>query len=113
MTSMSRTLLPMLAFLIGCGASAAHGNVVELEETRIVARRSSGGELELDSYDASQLFARALELDRARDCEGAVALYDRIVSEFGGSRFVSPSLYNAGLCLQGTDQLARAVDHYT
>jgi len=84
-----------------------------LEETRIVAHRTDGGELELESYDASQLFERAYGMTRDGRCLDAIPLYDRIASEFPTSRYVSPALYNAGLCLQRDSQLAPAVDRYT
>lgn len=123
---MPRSALPRLSLLSLCllGASALTacgaartaprtGAAVELEETRIVARRTEGGELELDSYDASQLFARAYALSRGGRCTEAVALYDRVAAEFPGSRFVSPALYNAGLCLQSGGELAAAIERYT
>lgn len=114
----ARALLALasVALLAACGASRpvarSHGTF-ELEETRIVARRTAGGELELDSYDASQLFDRAYAMSQRGECEPAVVLYDRIASEFPSSRFVSPALYNAGLCLQNAGELAEAVDRYS
>ena len=113
----TRALLTLasLSLLAACGGRPASRTtpVVSLEETRIVARRTSGGELELESYDASQLFQRAYDLGVARDCERAVELYDRIVAEFPSSRFVSPSLYNAGLCLRDAGELAGAVERWS
>jgi tetratricopeptide (TPR) repeat protein len=83
-----------------------------LEETRIVARRTPGGELELDSYDANQLFERAYAMTTEGRCLDAIPLYDRIASEFPTSRYVSPALYNAGLCLQRAGQLEPAVQRF-
>lgn len=107
--------LASLSLLAACGArpETSAGPVVSLEETRIVARRTSGGELELDSYDASQLFQRAYDLGRRGECDAAVELYDRVVAEFPSSRFVSPSLYNAGLCLRDEGELAGAVERWS
>jgi len=83
-----------------------------MEETRIVGHRTAGGEFEIDSYDASQLFSRAYEVVQRGDCTGAVVLYDQLVREFPTSRFVSPSLYNAGLCLQRQGSHAEAVERF-
>ena len=104
-----------VALLAGCGATAVRGPAVSrpLEETRIVARRTPGGDLELDSYDAGQLFERAYAMTTDGRCLEAIPLYDRIASEFPTSRFVSPALYNAGLCLQRAGQLEPAVDRFT
>jgi tetratricopeptide (TPR) repeat protein len=104
----------LVLLLTACGAA---GNTrvdspVTLEETRIVAHRGSGGELEIDSYDASQLFERAYRLSESGQCPSAVELYDRLVAEFPSSRFVSASLYNAGLCLQNAADLTGAVERF-
>lgn len=109
-----RTVLAATLILcVGCaGASAGSAREpIVLEETRIVAHQGAGGEIETELYDASTLFARAHAMTDA-DCHGAVALYDRIASEFPTSRFVSPSLYNAGLCLQRGGELAPAIVRY-
>ncbi|UJR81830.1 tetratricopeptide repeat protein [Sandaracinus amylolyticus] len=113
-----RALLALTSFalLAACGAartSAPTGPAVQLEETRIVARHTSGGELELDSYDASQLFQRAYELGQRGECAAAVELYDRVVAEFPSSRYLSPALYNAGLCLKDAGDLAGAVERWS
>lgn len=110
-----RVSLATLA-LAGCGASHAPRASTAarlLEETRIVAHRTDGGELELESYDASQLFERAYAMTTDGRCLEGVPLYDRIASEFPTSRYVSPALYNAGLCLQRAGQLAPAVERLT
>jgi tetratricopeptide (TPR) repeat protein len=107
------TSTALLAPLHGCGTgTAVRSGDVELEETRIVARRTAGGELALDSYDASQLFQRAYETSQRGECDPAVVLYDRVVAEFPSSRFVSPALYNAGLCLMRARDHARAIDRF-
>jgi tetratricopeptide (TPR) repeat protein len=82
--------------------------VIDMEELRITARRTDEGDLELDSYDAEGLFVRGTERLNNRRCRDAVVLYDRVADEFPTSRYVSPSLYNAGLCLReaGEHELA-------
>jgi tetratricopeptide (TPR) repeat protein len=116
---MPRVLVPaVLALaLAACGGAPTRPTtlprrVVELEETRIVARTRADGELELDAYDASQLFQRAYALGTEDRCAEAVPLYDRLVREFPGSRHLSAALYNAGLCLERQRDLAGAVDRW-
>lgn len=68
-----------------------------MEEMRITARVAGEG-FELESYDAEMLFDRATALLNQGSCPEGVALYSRLADEFPTSRYVSPSLYNAGLC---------------
>ena len=76
--------------------------VRHLEELRITARPTDDGGYAFDAYDAETLFQSGLTEMRAGRCEPAVQRYDRVADEFPSSRFVSPSLYNAGLCLKET-----------
>lgn len=83
-----------------------------MEELRITARQTGDG-VEFDSYDAETLFYRATELLNQRRCPDAVTLYDRIADEFPGSRYRSPALYNAGLCLQDAEEREGAIRRFT
>jgi tetratricopeptide (TPR) repeat protein len=85
---------------------------VEFEELRINAKAKQGGGYEFESYDAGDLFKRATDLLNAQKCPEAVALYDRVVTEFEASEYVSAALYNAGLCLQALGNFAGAAEHY-
>ncbi|MEY4579217.1 MAG: hypothetical protein RL701_3920 [Pseudomonadota bacterium] len=115
---LSGCLLALFAITSACaGAGKGEGTTpakreVEFEELRINARAKEGGGYEFDSYDAADLFKRATEFSNARKCPEAVAAYDRVVSEFESSQYVSASLYNAGLCLQATGDFAGAAAHY-
>ncbi len=108
-----------LVTLAACGGSTptpqtaadADREVVEMDELRITARQTDEG-LEFDSYDAETLFYRATELLNSRRCPDAVTLYDRLADEFPGSRYRSPALYNAGLCLADTDDLEGSVARF-
>jgi hypothetical protein len=116
----TRILVPLstLAALTACGGATprttppTRAEVVDMEELRITAHRSEDGDLELDSYDAETLFTRATDLLNRRRCADAVVLYDRLVDEFPTSRYRSPALYNAGLCLQDIGEREAAVTHY-
>jgi hypothetical protein len=83
-----------------------------MDPLRIVAKHDQSGAYSFESYDAEELFKRGnAELDAGR-CPEAVALYDRVASEFVGNRFVSPSLYNAGLCLAQTGAKKEALKRF-
>jgi len=117
-----RALLPCLPCLclLGCGGAGATSTalpprpreVVEMEELRITARHTDTGEIEFESYDAETLFARGTDLLNRNRCEEAVRHYDRLADEFATSRYRSPALYNAGLCLQEAGLREDAVARY-
>lgn len=109
-----------LALVAGCGG-AGRGPVattpdspavVDMEEMRIRAQRTEDGSIELDSYDAETLFHRAHAHVAEGRCERGVTLYLRVADEFPASRYASPALYNAGLCLQQEGRAERAVTLY-
>ena len=104
-----------LLWLTACGGAALvpqdPTRVVELDEMRVVAGRQ-GDELVFDSYDAGELFARATEHLNDDQCREAVEVYERLVREFETSRYVSASLYNAGLCLQEAGELEAAAGFF-
>lgn len=114
---MKTTLSLLLVLLAGCGAAAqarptvptARRQRVDMEELHITARPSDPS---LAAYDAQTLFARATELLNSQHCPDAVALYDRIAREFPTSAWLSPALYNAGLCLSDTGQNDAAAQHF-
>ena len=105
----SLTLVVLL--LVGCG-SAAPTRTVRVEETRVVAVRGEGGETEVQVLSADVLFDEGNGLLRAGHCDEAVARYDTLVREFPSSRYVSASLYNAGLCLQEARSWPASIAHY-
>lgn len=115
MRTVRTTLVLSLAALYGAGCSIAAPRVsrdVVLEETRLVASRSAGGEIAVVAYTAEELFREGNALLREGNCASAVERFDRVADEFAASRFVSPALYNAGLCLQEAGELAGAVLRY-
>ena len=74
--------------------------VRSMEEMRITARQEADGSISMNAYDAETLFNAGVAEMRAGSCETAVRHFDRVADEFTTSRFVSPALYNAGLCLK-------------
>ncbi len=102
-----------LFLLAGCGAASARRTTAHLlEETRIVASRDASGQYQFDTYSAEDLFRQGTALQADAHCSDAVVRYDRLVEQFGASRFVSPALYNAGLCLQQAGELDASAAHY-
>jgi tetratricopeptide (TPR) repeat protein len=102
--------------LAACGGRKAETTtptkVVEMDALRIVAKHDEQGAYSFEAYDADELFRRAnAELDAGR-CPEAVALYDRLASEFPGSKYHSASLYNAGLCLAQRDDKPAALTRF-
>ncbi|HEX5657490.1 MAG TPA: tetratricopeptide repeat protein [Polyangiales bacterium] len=108
-------LLLMLVALQACSRKAESTTptkVVEMDPLRIVAKHDGSGAYSFESYDAEELFKRGTsELDAGR-CTEAVAFYDRVANEFTGNRYVSPSLYNAGLCLAQTGSKEEALKRF-
>ncbi|MGD8858715.1 MAG: tetratricopeptide repeat protein [Myxococcales bacterium] len=86
--------------------------VVEMEAMRITACADDDPACEAQSYDASQLFEQATALLNDKQCPEAVELYDRLAREFPDSRYASPALYNAGLCLQASADWAGSAERY-
>ncbi len=113
----TRLTIPFALLLAACGAATPRpavpgSDVVTLEEMRIVASHEDG-QVVFDSYDAGQLFERGTRLLNEGQCRRAVDdYYERIAREFPSSRYLTPALYNAGLCLQQSGELEEAVPYY-
>lgn len=111
--------LALASLLAACGGATPRPAVpgaddtLSMEEMRIVAGRDGEGALVFDSYDAGQLFERGTALLNEGRCRDAVSdYYDRLVREFPGSRYVSPALYNSGLCLHEGGELEASIPYY-
>ena len=110
--------IALVCGLVGCAGSSKGETTtparqeVQFDELHINAKAKEGGGYEFESYDAGDLFKHATDLLNAQKCDEAVKLYDRLVTEFEASEYVSASLYNAGLCLQALGNFAGAAEHY-
>ncbi|QQR91662.1 MAG: hypothetical protein IPJ88_08085 [Myxococcales bacterium] len=82
-------------------------------EVHIVTMRNPGGGYSLHSYDAEQLFRKGNSFLRRGQCELAVHYYDQLVNTFLSSGYVSPALYNAGLCLEQSNNFAAAATRFS
>jgi tetratricopeptide (TPR) repeat protein len=93
-------------FLIGC----AHQKVqrVEMDPLVFVAKPEGG----VAMIDPEALFADAGAAYAEKKYTEAVAIWDRMVAEFGESRWVNACLYNAGLALEAAGDLDGAAARY-
>jgi tetratricopeptide (TPR) repeat protein len=107
----------LASFVDGCASSGGvrpatpQRSEIEMDELRITAARGQAG-YQFDAYDAGELFERATALLNQQQCPEATALYDKLVTEFGSSRFASAALYNAGLCLQAIGDFEGSAQRY-
>ena len=67
----------------------------------------------VEVLDAASLFDRGGRLLSAKKYREALVAYDRLLQHFPGSRYISSTLYNAGLCHEYQGQFDRAAKRYT
>jgi tetratricopeptide (TPR) repeat protein len=82
---------------------------LEMDAVRIEVDRGSGA---MTVTDPAVLFEEAGQRLDARDDDGALARYDRLVAEFPDSRHVPAALYNAGLACEGRGDFPAAAARY-
>jgi tetratricopeptide (TPR) repeat protein len=97
----------------GAPASQPKSEVTTLvmEPIQVVARMKDG-KREYEVFDAAGLFEQAGAHLQARRFDQAIATYDRLVREFPDSRYVAPSLYNAGLAHEAKRDWGGAVARF-
>ncbi len=123
---LSHHAIPLLLLLAACGGATQQRSPstalempvvgtqrppIEMEEIHITATTTSGG-IQTVAYDAETLFTEGNDLLHANRCVDAIAKYDRVISEFPQSGFVSPSLYNSGLCFERANDLPHAEERF-
>jgi tetratricopeptide (TPR) repeat protein len=95
-------------------AGCAHGRVTastqKMQMEPIVFQAHADGSVE--AVDAASLFERAGAEFAAKQFAAASADFDRVARDYAQSRYVVPSLYNAGLALEAEGDLAAAVARY-
>jgi len=104
-------LLPVACFLVGCAHTqkpAPREQTVTMEPM-VFAAQPNGT---VETVDAASLFDKAGVAYGNKDFDAALALFDRVVHDWPDSRYVVPSLYNAGLSLEAKGDLAAAADRY-
>src|SRR5256714_6908503 len=116
----ARSTLVPLAVVLGLGACAGRtpppanpAPVVryEMEPIRIEATPAAGG-VQIESYDAEELFEQAGAALSANRYDEAVGLYDKLLARFADSAYARPSLYNRGLALRDKKDWPAAVEAF-
>ena len=83
----------------------------EMEPMVIEAKTGKTG-LEVESFDAEELFEQGgAALSQSRHDE-AIALYDKLLTKFPGSPWARPALYNRGLAHRDKKDWPRAIDSF-
>ena len=78
-------------------------------EPMVFAAQPNGS---VETVDAASLFERAGVAYGNKDFAAALTLFDRVVHDWPDSRYVVPSLYNAGLALEAEGDLGAAAARY-
>ncbi len=106
-----KRLVLAIAFVAGCAHTqkpAPQEQHVTMEPMVFSAQPNGT----VETVDAASLFERAGAAYGDKDFDAALALFDRVVHDFPDSRYVVPSLYNAGLALEAKGDLAAAAERY-
>ncbi len=95
------------------GAGPQSGPVVkyEMDPIRIDASKGPGG-MQIDAYDAPELFEQAGVALSDKRFEAAAKLYSKLLKGFPDSAYARPSLYNLGLADIGSKNWAEAIDAF-
>ena len=104
--------LVVLSLSACAGRQTQSTTPIQLDTMRVTARQDADGAIVTNAYDAEMLFEQGLREMRNERCEAAVPIFDRVADEFEGSRFVSPALYDAGLCLRRLERFEEAADRF-
>lgn len=104
---MRRAFVLALA-LAGCAHAPPKVQTVQMEPMVFSAHPT--GDVEM--VDAASLFERAGAAYRDQKFADATQLFDRVVREYPDSRYVVPSLYNAGLALEAQHDIDGAIARY-
>ncbi|MBC7174464.1 MAG: tetratricopeptide repeat protein, partial [Polyangiaceae bacterium] len=67
------------------------------DEVRFAARQTESG-FQFERQHARGIFLEALGHAEAGECGAAVRLFERVVEQFPGSRYMPPALYDAAVC---------------
>jgi len=111
-------LVAGLGFTVGCAHSPPVAPVrqTHIQMDPMVFQAKSGTPSDpaptVELVDAAQYFERAGAAYGEKQWVDAVRLYDEGLARFPGSRYLVPSLYNSGLALEATGDLAGAVGRY-
>ncbi|MCA1663257.1 MAG: tetratricopeptide repeat protein [Myxococcales bacterium] len=110
---MNRLVLAALVSVAGCAhmppQSTTRPEQHVTMEPMVFAAHADGS---VETVDAASLFERAGAAYGEKEYDRALALFDRVARDWADSRYVVPSLYNAGLALEAKGELAAAAERY-
>jgi tetratricopeptide (TPR) repeat protein len=117
---MKKVLLPAICSLLA--ACATHGQPppanpgtptvhYEMEPMAIEAKRGEGG-VQIESFDAEELFEQAGSALSQKRFDDATRLYDKMLASFPDSPYARPAMYNRGLALVGKKDWNGAVEAF-
>jgi TolA-binding protein len=90
------------------GAQVEH---LEMDPIKISAVKGPDG-VHLETYDVTELFEHAGAALSEKRYDDAIRDYDRLLKEFGDSRFAKAALYNCGLAFQGKKDWQTAIARF-
>ena len=85
---------------------------IELEPLRVVVVRDNEGESEVIATDARSIFDDGNAALADGDWAEALGRYEELLLDFPDSSLVNPALFNAGLALEGLEQMDEAIKRY-
>jgi TolA-binding protein len=122
--AMNKALLPRLllggALLLGCatrGSAPGPANpgaaVVryDMEPIAIEAKRGRSG-VEIDSFDAQELFEQAGAALSEKRYDDSIRLYGKLIASFPDSPFARPGMYNRGLAFRDKKDWNGAIEAF-
>jgi TolA-binding protein len=83
-----------------------------MEPIQLQAVKGTGSDPEVVVLEAGALFEQGGQHLSAKRYRQALVSYDKLLEHFPKSRFVSPTLYNAGLCHEWLGEFAPATKRY-
>lgn len=92
-------------------AKEAPRRVLLLEPIKLQAVAGTEGP-QVEVLDAGSLFERGGQLLSSKKYKKAIEQYDKLLLHFPDSRYVSPTLYNAGLCHEWQGEFDAAAKRY-
>jgi tetratricopeptide (TPR) repeat protein len=117
--AMNKVFLASICALAACGTTgqappanpgtpAVH---YDMEPIAIEAKRGEAG-VQIESYDAEELFEQAGSALSQKRYDDAVRLYDKLLASFGDSPYARPAMYNRGLAFRDKKDWNAAVEAF-
>jgi tetratricopeptide (TPR) repeat protein len=89
---------------------AASNGTIFMEPLQILSQPDQ--ELGLSVFDAAVLFQEGLRFQEASEYDQALRYYERLLRDFGDSRYYSAAAFNAGRCYEEKGDCEKAIARY-